>query len=142
MLSTFDPAEATTYVAAPRRNARTSPAASIEIREGSRGVSVGFGVATLPNASRLSAVIRVVSAAGSNRALCGLSEMLVIGPAVPVAENFTVVPTPETVAVTSLGPTIVPSVQVAVAWPLASLVARRGEVEPLPNVTASATVAP
>ena len=103
---------------------------------------MGFGVATLPNASRLWAVMRVVSAVGSSRALCGLIEMAVTGPAVPVAENFTVVPTPDTVAVTSLGPTIVPRVHNAVACPFESVVASRGFVEPLPSVTARATVAP
>ena len=83
-------------------------------------------------------MIRVVSDAGSKRALCGLIEIVLTGPAVPVAENFTVVPTPDTVAVTSLGPTIVPRVHAAVACPLASDVASRGFVDPLPRVTASA----
>ena len=61
------------------------------------------------------------------------------GPDVPVAWNLICVVTPVTDAVTSFGPRIVPTVHVATAWPVASVMATRGLVEPFPSVTASAT---
>ena len=96
----------------------------------------------LPNASSACAEMRSVSTLGRSRALCVESEILFAAPARPLAWNFTGVETPFTLAVTSLSPTIVPSVHADVAWPFESVTATRGFVTPLPSVTANATVAP
>ena len=67
---------------------------------------------------------------------------IVTGPAAPVATNVTVLATPVTVAVTWFAPATVPSVHVALASPVASVIDTRGTIVPLPIVTMKPTDAP
>src|SRR6185295_4965825 len=120
----------------PRRSTRTTPFGSTAMSDGSRTVNVGAGDDGLPNTSIAVAVRRVESTFTSKRGFTGVSVTALTGPAEPVALKTTDGSTSITDATTWFAPATVPSVHVAVACPLESVVTIDGVTEPpLPPVT-------